>query len=115
MTTLERSIVINATPAEIDAVTLDGNRLSEWYAGIHESRADAAYPEVGGTVEATYRAAGIAFKVKMTSIEWLRGHSISLRMSDSRHASLRQPWRARAFDKLLRALRACLVVSRFSF
>jgi carbon monoxide dehydrogenase subunit G len=80
MTTLERSIEINAGPAAIDAVALNGNRLSEWYTGMQETKADAVYPEVGGTVEATYRAAGINFKMKITSVELVRGHSITLKM-----------------------------------
>ena len=80
MTTLERSIVIKATPAAIDAVALNGNRLSEWYTGMQETKADAVYPEVGGTVDTVYRAAGINFKVKITSIALDRGHSITLQM-----------------------------------
>ena len=80
MTTLERSIVIKATPAAIDTVALNGNRLSEWYTGMQETKADAVYPEVGGTVDTVYRAAGINFKVKITSIALDRGHSITLQM-----------------------------------
>jgi hypothetical protein len=80
MTTLERSIIIKGSRAEIDAVTLDGNRLSEWYAGIQESKADQRYPEVGGGVDTVYKAAGISFKVKITSVEFKRGEGISLQM-----------------------------------
>jgi uncharacterized membrane protein len=80
MTTLERSIVIKATTEAIDAVTLDGNRLPEWYTGMQEARADDLYPKVGGSVETTYRAAGINFKVKITSVELVPGQSITLKM-----------------------------------
>ena len=80
MTTLERSIVINGSRADIDAVTLNGNRLSEWYAGIQESKADQKYPEVGGVVDTVYKAAGISFKVKITSVEFNRGEGIGLQM-----------------------------------
>jgi hypothetical protein len=59
MTTLERSIIIDATPAAIDAVALDGNRLPEWYAGMQEATSDGVYPAVGGTVATVYKAAGI--------------------------------------------------------
>lgn len=63
MTTVERSIVINATPEAIDAVTLAGDRLPEWYAGMQQAEADATYPEPGGKVNLVYRAAGINFKL----------------------------------------------------
>jgi hypothetical protein len=80
MTTLERSIVIKATPADIDAIALDGNRLSEWYAGMQETKADGKYPEVGGIIDAVYKAAGISFKMKIVSTELTRGQSITLKM-----------------------------------
>ena len=37
MTTLERSVVINATPEAIDKISTDPSRLPEWYAGIQEA------------------------------------------------------------------------------
>lgn len=80
MTTLERSIVIKGSRADIDAVTLNGNRLFEWYAGIQESKADQTYPEVGGIVDTVYKAAGISFKVKITSVEFNQGAGIGLQM-----------------------------------
>lgn len=80
MTTLERSILIKATTEAIDAVTLNGNRLPEWYTGMQEAHADNLYPNIGGTVETIYRAAGINFKVKITSVELVRGQRISLKM-----------------------------------
>lgn len=80
MTTLERSIVIKATTEAIDAVTLNGNRLPEWYAGIQEAQADERYPDVGGSVEATYRAAGINFKIRIISVELVPGQRITLKM-----------------------------------
>ena len=80
MTTLERSILINATPEAIDAVALDGNRLHEWYAGMQETTADDTYPKPGGTIDSVYKAAGISFKVKITSLELDRGKNITLQM-----------------------------------
>lgn len=80
MTTLERSILINATTEAIDAVALNGNRLPQWYTGMQEAQADNLYPQVGGTVETTYRTAGLNFKVKITSVQLTPGQSITLRM-----------------------------------
>jgi uncharacterized membrane protein len=72
--------MINATPEAIDAVALDGNRLPEWYAGMQEAKANGVYPQVGGTVDTVYKAAGISFKVKIISLELDRGKSIKLKM-----------------------------------
>jgi len=80
MTTLERSIVINATQEQVDAVALNGSRLPEWYAGIQEAKPDSIYPEVGGVVETIYKAAGINFNIKMTSTEFSKGENISLQL-----------------------------------
>lgn len=80
MTTLERSIVINATTDEVDAVTLDGNRFPEWYAGIQEARPDDTYPEPGGQVELLYKAAGVSFNLALTSLRIIRGEVLLLRM-----------------------------------
>jgi carbon monoxide dehydrogenase subunit G len=80
MTTVERSIVINAPPAAIDAIAIDPSRLPEWYAGIHEAKGDSKYPQVGGIVEMVYKAVGVSFKIKMTSEEYAPGQSIKIRM-----------------------------------
>jgi len=80
MTTLERSIVINAAPEDIDKISTDPNRLPEWYAGIQEAKPDGTYPQVGGTVESVYKAVGISFKIKMTSEEYVQGQRMQSRM-----------------------------------
>jgi uncharacterized membrane protein len=79
-TVVEKSIVIHATPAEVDAVTLDGNRLPEWYAGVQSAVPDAAYPEAGSTVNMVYRSSGVNFKMSMTSLRLVRGESLLLKM-----------------------------------
>ncbi len=80
MTTVECSIVINATPEAIDKVALDGKRLSEWYAGIESAEADSAYPQVGGVVEAVYKAVGMSFKIKIKAIELDLGKAMTTQM-----------------------------------
>jgi hypothetical protein len=79
-TVVEKSLVIRATPEEIDAITLDGSRLPEWYAGVQSAEADATYPEAGGVVNMVYRSAGINFKMSMTSLRLVRGESLLLKM-----------------------------------
>ena len=73
MTALERSIVINGTAAEINAITSDGDRLPEWYAGITKAASDGIFPEPGGKVKLTYKAAGITFELSQTSLEYEAG------------------------------------------
>ena len=68
MTELERSIVIKGTPEEIDTITSDAERMPEWYAGITKATSDGVYPDPGGKVEFTYKAAGITFEASQTSL-----------------------------------------------
>jgi carbon monoxide dehydrogenase subunit G len=80
MTTVERSIVIEATPEAIDAIATDPNRLPDWYVGIQEVKPDGKYPQVGGVIDTVYKAMGISFKIKMTSVEYAQGQSMRINM-----------------------------------
>jgi hypothetical protein len=80
MTTLERSILINAPSEAIDAITMDGNRLPEWYAGVAEAQPDAIYPQPGGAVDTVYKAAGINFKMKIICEELVQGQKQTLKL-----------------------------------
>jgi uncharacterized membrane protein len=79
--TVERSILINAPTDAIDAIALDGNRLSEWYVGIERVTPDELYPEVGGHVSLVYKATAVTFNLTLTVQELARGHHISYRMA----------------------------------
>lgn len=79
-TVVEKSIIIQATPEEVDAITLDGNRLPEWYAGVQSAEPDDTYPEPGGVVNMVYRSAGVNFKMSMTSLRLVKGESLLLKM-----------------------------------
>ena len=79
-TTVERSVIIRANPDQINAVALDGNRLSEWSVGIQASAPDTMYPQMGGAVDVTYKAAGMNFNLKMKTVEYVDGVSFGLEM-----------------------------------
>ena len=80
MTRIERSIFINATPEEITAISLDGWRLPEWYAGVEQAEPDEVYPEPGGVANLVYKAAGVTFHLTMTSLELVEGQSATYQM-----------------------------------
>ena len=80
MTTVERSVQIGATADEIDAVVLDGNRLPEWFEGVESVNVDDTYPEPGGKVEMTYKAAGMSFEITLTSTDLARGEHATFQM-----------------------------------
>jgi uncharacterized membrane protein len=81
MTTVERSILIDAPTDRIDEIALDGHRLPEWYVGIEDTRPDNLYPEVDGKVILTYKAAGVTFNISLTVQELVRGSHISYQMA----------------------------------
>lgn len=70
MTKIERSILIKATPEEIEAIHNDIDRLTEWYAGVEKAVSDEIYPNVGGKVRLIYKAAGMAFEITNTCLEY---------------------------------------------
>jgi carbon monoxide dehydrogenase subunit G len=73
MTTLERSILINAPVDAIEAITDDARRLPEWYAGIEQAEPDDVFPQVGGKVALVYKASGVTFNLTQTSVERVPG------------------------------------------
>ena len=81
MATVERSILIDASTDAIDAIALDGNRLSEWYVGVEQATPDDLYPEVGGRVSLVYKAAAVTFNLTLTVQELIRGDHVSYQMS----------------------------------
>jgi hypothetical protein len=74
MTTLERSIYINGTTDEIDAITLDPWRLPDWYAGIERVDPDEVFPEPGGCVHMVYKSGGATLNIQMSVLELERGN-----------------------------------------
>lgn len=81
MTTVERSVFINATSEGIDAVSLDPWRLPEWYAGIEHVEPDGVFPQPGGAVKMAYKSAGITFNLTMTTLEHVVGEYILYQLS----------------------------------
>ena len=80
MAKVERSIVINASPEVLDAITSDGTRLTEWYVGIEKAEPDGTYPEPGGKIVNTYKAAGVSFEITQTVLERVEGKSAKNKM-----------------------------------
>jgi hypothetical protein len=70
MAKVERSILIKATPEEIDAVHNDIDRLTEWYAGIEQAIPDGPYPRPGSKVRLIYKVAGLTFETTNTCLEF---------------------------------------------
>jgi uncharacterized membrane protein len=68
-----RSVVIDASLEDVLAITEDPNRMVEWYVGVDDVRPDETFPEVGGTAEFVYKAAGITFSLQQTATIYDRG------------------------------------------
>jgi carbon monoxide dehydrogenase subunit G len=80
MTYMEHSIVINATPEEIDAFANDPSRWPEWYPGIVQTQTEGNYPEPGSVVNMEYKATGTTFNFTYTSLEYMPGQSLRAQM-----------------------------------
>ena len=57
MTTIKKSIQVNASVEAVEALLDDPNRLTDWYPGVTKAVASAGYPhEVGSSCNITYKA-----------------------------------------------------------
>jgi uncharacterized membrane protein len=70
MASVEHSVVINSSPENIDAFTMNPSQLHEWYVGVQEAQPDANYPKVGGAMQVVYKAAGVTFHLTFTVVEY---------------------------------------------
>ena len=80
MAKVERSIFIAASGDKIDAITRDGKRLSEWYAGVEKAEPDDIYPNLGGKIVMTYKSGGVKFDIAQTVLERIEGESAKYKM-----------------------------------
>ena len=70
MTTIQKSIVVDAPLEQVDAFLIDTQRLPEWYAGIVAVDPSPGYPvEVNSTCKITYKTGGVTLESKFTTIE----------------------------------------------
>ena len=80
MAKVERSILINASGDDIDKITQDGRRLTEWYAGIEKAEPDDVYPNTGGKIVLAYKSGGVKFDITQTVLERTEGQSAKYQM-----------------------------------
>ncbi len=77
MASLEKSVFINASPEEIDEVSLNASRWVEWYPGVEEAVPNDGFPELGSVVDVVYKASGATFNLTFTVIEYNPRSSIA--------------------------------------
>ncbi|HEX2905932.1 MAG TPA: SRPBCC family protein [Phototrophicaceae bacterium] len=80
MTVLERSVLINASPATIDAFAADIARWPEWYPGVEQIEGDGTFPKLGGSAKVVYQALGQHLNITFTSVEYNYEHSLAYKM-----------------------------------
>lgn len=97
MAKIERSLDINVSWDQVDAVALDGNRLPAWYVGVETSESDGVFPKVGGVVKMRYKAAGITFDMTHQVLEYVPGDYILIKVDGAMiHGTMRWTHTARA-------------------
>jgi uncharacterized membrane protein len=80
MAKVERSILINVSSDQIDEITRDGRRLTEWFAGVETAEPDDVYPNPGGKIIVTYKSGGVKFDITQTALERTEGQSAKYQM-----------------------------------
>jgi carbon monoxide dehydrogenase subunit G len=76
MATIERSILINAAPEAVTAVSENPGRLPEWVTGVEKVETDGGWPAVGTLARMSMRSPGLAFLLTCTSLEYVPGEKL---------------------------------------
>jgi carbon monoxide dehydrogenase subunit G len=80
MTTIERSIFIEATPEAVTAVSDDASRFPEWFTAVEKVETDGNWPTVGSIAHLHMKSPGLVFKVTFTSTEHVAGEKSIAKM-----------------------------------
>jgi uncharacterized protein YndB with AHSA1/START domain len=74
MTVIETSIFINRSPEDIfNFAAYQPERIPEWFEGVETVELGNNYPEVGGQIKVTYKAAGLTLHTTGTVVELVPG------------------------------------------
>lgn len=93
MARIEKTITIDADTAAIDEFAINPTTWPQWFAGVEAVQSDGVFPEQGGQLKVTYKAAGMAFDVIMTTREIVHGDHVIFDMQGMINGS--QHWQYR--------------------
>jgi uncharacterized membrane protein len=77
MTTVERSIYIDAPPDVSFDVGHDAGHWLDWYAGMQSVQPDNVYPAVGSRVDIANKTAGLTLNMTLTVADYVPGQTIA--------------------------------------
>jgi len=80
MTSVQRTVEINAPPDETMTLLSDASRWPDWYPGMTEMEIAAPFPEEGGTVAFKVRSAGLSMSITETVLDYQPGKLHHLQM-----------------------------------
>ena len=78
VTTIERSVFINAPPEAVTAVSEDVVRAPEWFTGAKSAAAEDSWPAIGSTARFDMLAPGLAYELTVTVVERVAGEILIL-------------------------------------
>jgi len=73
MTVIQRRIQVNAAPEAIEAYSRYADSWPDWFPGVTRVAVDGTYPEVGGAAQVEFQAAGTAFELTLTVLDYVTG------------------------------------------
>jgi uncharacterized protein YndB with AHSA1/START domain len=80
MANVERSVAIEASPAETMALLSDASRWPDWYPGMTEIDVADPFPEKGGKATFKVKSAGISVQITETVLDYQPGKLQLLQM-----------------------------------
>ncbi len=83
MTTIERSIFVEAAPEAVTAVTENANRFLEWFTGVVEKlEVVGDWPTVGSVVQMHMKSPGLTFKLTFTSSDGAERQAMAMLVAE---------------------------------
>jgi uncharacterized membrane protein len=76
MTTVQRSISVNAAPHMIEAYSRHAESWPDWFPGVVGVSVDDAYPDVGSAAQVAFQAAGTTFELTLIVLDYVPGERV---------------------------------------
>jgi len=90
MTTIEQTIFIKATPEAVTAVSLDLNRMAEWYVGVENVESNSKWLAIGSVTTINFKSAGLfsaagtIFPLPFTTVEYIPNEKLTTKTKSAR-------------------------------
>ena len=85
MTTVQRSITVNAAPETIETYSRYAGSWPDWFPGVVGVNVDDTYPDVGSAAQVAFQAAGTTFELTLVVLDYVPGERVEYELQGMAH------------------------------